>query len=128
MGRYRAVRKLISQLKTLQNIRGKMEEGNIDISSKKKLLKLSQEKQVKSLIQNLYRDNATIGNGSAADALRYEKRTGILLSPTGHRTKVVQRINQINNLLRKNPNRPDNAILWLLREDLKNALKEYNDE
>jgi len=44
--------------------------------------------RLKNFLSEYYRPNASIGNGSSADALIYEATTGHMLSPTGHYQKV----------------------------------------
>jgi len=40
-------------------------------------------------IDAMYRRNAKVGSGSTADAIRYELKTGELLSPSGHFQKGI---------------------------------------
>ena len=58
--------------------------------------------KLKSIVEEMYRWNAKIWNGSTADALRYEKKTGILLSESWHQQKVVDRRRELKNWLKKN--------------------------
>lgn len=79
-------------------------------------------REVKELIEQLYRPNATIGDGGTADALRYEINTRINIGNKSHRRKAKERINQINNILKKNPNHPDKELLKKLKDDLQDAM------
>ncbi|WP_082061083.1 filamentous hemagglutinin N-terminal domain-containing protein [Pseudomonas sp. MRSN 12121] len=73
-----------------------------------------------------------IGNGGLADALRYEKQSGVLLSDSGHAQKAVEMQTRLNNFIRKADNQPpgsypntqrDIEYAHELLRDLSNALK-----
>lgn len=125
MGRYRQI---ISVLKAVANKKLKDEISKFDLSSRAKVLSYATEEDTASLIDELYRPGATIGDGGLADALRYEKQTGQLLSKTGHLTKVKERIRSIEKMLSKNPNHPDRSLLLALKNSLEKALEEYYND
>ncbi len=88
------------------------------------LLNAVKNSKLRNLINDLYRPAAKIGNGSTADAIRYERATGILLSPAGHSTKGLAYQAALQKLVRTGTLAPsDRAIAWQLINDLKDALK-----
>ena len=56
------------------------------------LLASTKDEKLKTIVDKLYREYAVVGSGSTADAVRYELRTGELLSPSGHSMKAQQNI------------------------------------
>ncbi|MCL5677169.1 MAG: hypothetical protein M1602_04775, partial [Firmicutes bacterium] len=83
------------------------------------------DSKLQSLMNELYRAGAKVGSGSTADAIRYEMKTGDLLSPSGHLQKGVDYARALENWLQANPNAssPDRAAAQAVLEDLKNALQ-----
>ena len=78
---------------------------------------------LKSAVNELYRPGASIGSGSTADALTYEKTTGILLSRTGHATKALgYRTNLIKLLNSGSLSVSDKEIAIKILKDLQDAL------
>lgn len=73
----------------------------------------------------MYRENAEVGSGSSADAIRYEIRTGELLSPSGHIQKGIEMCSVLNKLIESNTlsQRDQNIVRWM-RRDLQDALSE----
>lgn len=55
--------------------------------------------KLRGVLSQFYRANATIGNGSSAAALMHEARAGVLLSRTGHLSKVGLIRNQLVNII-----------------------------
>ena len=74
------------------------------------------------LVDELYRDGASVGDGGTADAIRKQLSTGELVGNRDHLIKGKERLRQIEKILSKNPNHPDREILEFLADDLKNAL------
>lgn len=101
MGRYKAIRQLIATVKAIANDGPKINAAAFDISSRGKTLSYAVTDEGKDIVKRLYRSNAKIGNGSTADAVRYEKASGVLLSPAGHEIKAKECINRIDKILRK---------------------------
>jgi hypothetical protein len=92
-------------------------------SPRSSLLNEARDPRLRNAIENLYRPNAKIGSGSSMDAVRFEKATGQLLSPTGHVQKLLDRRAQLMKLLSDpalNPN--DRAIVRRLLIDIQDAL------
>jgi hypothetical protein len=54
-------------------------------------------------MENNYRDNAKVGSGSTADALRQEKLTGKPVSGKWHEQKARNQVDGLRNWLDKNP-------------------------
>jgi filamentous hemagglutinin len=71
----------------------------------------------------MYRKTATVGSGSTADAIRYEVRTGELLSRSGHTIKGQEMQRALRNVIEEEDLDTGDAqiAVWLLR-DLQNAL------
>ncbi|MFJ2479606.1 filamentous hemagglutinin N-terminal domain-containing protein [Pseudomonas sp. NPDC087598] len=72
-----------------------------------------------------------VGNGGLADAVRYEKATGDMLSPAGHEQKAIEVSNRLSDLVRNADNQPpgkypysqrDIDFAKLLIKDIDNAL------
>lgn len=73
-----------------------------------------------------------IGNGGLANALRYEKQTGVLLSDLGRAQKTAEMRSRLNNFIKKADNQNPESYPNTLRDiehahellrDLNNALK-----
>ncbi|PUA41276.1 hypothetical protein C5U62_32865 [Pseudomonas protegens] len=72
-----------------------------------------------------------VGNGGLADAVRYEKATGEMLSPAGHEQKAIEVSNRLSELVRNANNQPPGKYPYSQRDidfakqlikDLDNAL------
>jgi len=88
------------------------------------LLAAARNGNLRNLISDLYREGARIGSESTADAIRYERATGELLSRSGHIPKVQQYIRALERLVRSGDLSPsDRAIAQQIINDLKDALK-----
>ena len=88
-----------------------------------RLLNRAEDARLRDAIDQLYRKNAKKGNGGSADAFRFEMRTGELLSPSGHKTKLLERRGQLQNL-RSDPNLSpgDKSLINEMLKDIQNAL------
>lgn len=87
------------------------------------LLNTIQNPALRKLVEYTYRVSARIGNGSTADAIRFEKETGILLSRTGHIQKGKEVLTSLERLLGSNKLNPKDAeIARELIKDMKDAL------
>lgn len=92
-------------------------------SPRQHLLGSATDPKLKSRIDKMYRANAKIGNGSTADVIRYELRTGKLLSPSGHSQKGTEMINGLLKDIKSGRlNASDTEIAKKLVKDLENAL------
>lgn len=81
------------------------------------------DKKLRNRVDALYRPNATVGNGSTADAIRHELKTGELLSPKGHSQKGIEMRNGLMDDLKSGRlNDSDAQIARGLLKDLQNAL------
>lgn len=87
------------------------------------LLYLSRSPALDNIIRQLFRANARIGNGSSMDALRWERLTGQLLSPSGHVQKLLDYRMALLRLYR-NPfvSYSDRQIIKALLIDIQKAL------
>ena len=92
-------------------------------SVKESLLARATQNDSKNLVKELYRSGSKIGDGGTADALRHEIKTGKLVGGKSHKIKAQERVKQITNILKKNPNHPDKDLLNQLKDDLEKALK-----
>lgn len=73
-----------------------------------------------------------VGNGSTADALRYERATGKLLSETGHLQKAIELKTRLEKYIRRAENSPNPTSTGhiYLTSDInyaKEMLKDLND-
>jgi ribosomal protein S20 len=92
-------------------------------TARENLLNKAENSTLKNIINELYRPNAKVGNGSAMDALRYEQTTGSLLSKIGHSNKLYERYTQLQKLLfNKQINASDKQIIKELINDIQKAL------
>jgi hypothetical protein len=71
-----------------------------------------------------YRENASIGSGSTADAVRHERRTGERVGGATHTQKAEEGRGRLAEWLEKNPNASavDREIAEQLHDDLTDAL------
>ena len=93
-------------------------------SPRRHLLDSVKSPTLRKAINDLYRPGAKIGDGGTADAIRYEMRTGRLLSRKGHETKGEQRQRQLRRILQDGSlDAGDQAIAKRLLNDLDDALK-----
>lgn len=82
--------------------------------------------KLKTVISELYRPGATIGDGGAAAALLHEKKTGKLVGGKSHEKKVKERLLQLNKMKAKNNYKgEDKRVVNKLIRDLEEAIK-YN--
>jgi hypothetical protein len=79
--------------------------------------------KLKKIIEQNYRENAEIGSGSTAEALRHEKLTGEAVKGKFHTQKVEEMINRLDDWIKQNPNAltKDKAAAENVLKDLNNA-------
>ena len=89
-------------------------------------LSRAQDDKARKLVNNVYRDGATVGDGGTADKFRQEMidNNGDWLSCT-HFDKGLDRVNEIANYLKLNPDSPDKGLLLEIADDLMDALPDY---
>jgi len=90
--------------------------------------------QLEKILTSYYGADKTgsrVGNGGLADAVRYEKATGELLSPAGHEQKAVEVKLRLNDFIRNADNQPPGKYPYSQRDvdfakelvkDIENAL------
>jgi lipopolysaccharide export LptBFGC system permease protein LptF len=80
--------------------------------------------KLQGFIDKLYKDNAKIGNGSTADAVRYELQTGESVRGRYHSQKAQNSIRYLEKWLKNNPNAKPSDKLKVehLIKDMKDAL------
>lgn len=87
------------------------------------LLAGARSPELRNLIEQMYRRNAQVGSGSTADAIRYELRTGELLSPKGHTLKGMEMRTALTRLLKSGSlSKGDAQIARGILDDLQKAL------
>ena len=92
--------------------------------TKQRLLKNVKNQRLKNVIDQLYRDDAHKGDGGTADALRYEKKTGKLLSPHGHQQKAEERIRNLEDIMKHEKlSLEEKGLAQSLYNDLEDAVK-----
>ena len=98
-------------------------------SLKQELRKISEEpatqnSQLKEIIHSNYREGATVGSGSTADAIRSERATGQPTKGRWHTQKGEETISRLSKWLRENPEASpgDRAAAENVIKDLENAL------
>ncbi len=81
------------------------------------------DQKLKNFIWNLYKDSSTYWNWSTADAIRYEKTTGIAVQWLFHSDKWQQTLIDIENHINSGIlTGSDKNIATSLIQDLRNAL------
>jgi hypothetical protein len=77
-----------------------------------------------NIVKQLFRDNARIGNGTTADAVRHELETGLRVGGKTHSEKAQTAIESLTRRLTDpSVSQADKTIAKVLREDLGNALR-----
>jgi len=86
---------------------------------------LVKDASLQKLFNNLYRDNARIGSGSTAAAIRHELSTGGIVGGRTHIQKGVDYVKALDRWLRNNPNASpgDRAAAENVIADIIDALK-----
>ena len=85
------------------------------------LLRQAGNNTLRGIINQLYRPDASIGDGGTADMLRHEFDTGQALE---HLNKAQERIRQINRLLTEQVLAPsDRSLAYSLLNDLYHAIR-----
>ena len=81
----------------------------------------AENEKLKRIIEQLYREDAEIGDGGTADMLRYEYKNGLELE---HLQKATDRINELHKLVNSNVlSESDLKLAYQLLDDLHNAVK-----
>lgn len=80
--------------------------------------------KLRNLIGELYRNGATVGDGSAMAAASEQVKTGVLIKDRDHIKKIEERIKNINNIM-KSQNLDSNDIKYAkkLLKDMERSLK-----
>lgn len=80
--------------------------------------------RMKNIVGDLFRPGAKVGNGSTADAVRHELRTGELVGGKGHLTKAREVLTRLRTHLEDPAATPaDKGTAKILAQDLLNALR-----
>ncbi|WP_173052651.1 hypothetical protein [Candidatus Nitrotoga sp. AM1P] len=80
--------------------------------------------QLSQIVDSLYRENAAIGSGSTADAVRFERHTGQTVGGRQHIQKAEDSIRSLERWKRNNPNASaqDKAATEQILLDLNDAI------
>ncbi|MDH2634178.1 two-partner secretion domain-containing protein [Acinetobacter nosocomialis] len=100
-------------------------ENLLDNLASKMQKPLVEDNKLQNIANDLYRDNAKIGNGSTGAAVRYENETGTAVGSRYHTQKAEDYSVALKDWINKNPDASTNdkmAAEHMLR-DLQNALK-----
>ena len=62
--------------------------GWLGVNRRDRMLAKAKNPKVRNIVNQLYRTHSMVGDGSTASALKFEKATGLLLSPGGHQKKA----------------------------------------
>lgn len=88
------------------------------------LLSQTTNAKLQNTIKEMYRPNATIGDGGLSDAVRHELRTGEFVGGKSHIPKAKERLNNMRNILRRETlDANDKKTIFDLIEDLEKALE-----
>lgn len=97
------------------------------LAKRDELLSAVQNQKLRNAINEIYRPNASIGDGGLADAIRYELTTGKLVGGKSHLTKGFERTKNLQNIIKKqNLGADDLKLAEDLLKDLQDALKGVN--
>ncbi|WOE32004.1 MULTISPECIES: hypothetical protein [unclassified Acinetobacter] len=103
----------------------KAREELLDKLSAKMQKPLVSDLKLQRITDDLYPDNAKIGSGSTADAVRYEMSTGNKVGGKTHTEKAMGYSDALSKWIKSNPNASSNDKMAaeLMLRDLQNALK-----
>lgn len=74
----------------------------------------------------MYRRGSFIGDGGTASVLKFEKRTGVLVSPKGHYQKAIEMKRFLKNIISKEPlNNTDMKTARKICKQLHRAIVEW---
>ncbi|MBQ6264291.1 MAG: hypothetical protein IJK60_02450 [Clostridia bacterium] len=99
-------------------------------SKREELLAKADNAKLYNAIDQLYRPKSFIGDGGTADALRFEKSTGLNISRNNgnHYNKAIELKRNLSNKVMKEPLTPDErTIAEKLINDLNKAIKEWEE-
>jgi hypothetical protein len=98
--------------------------GTKGSNKRERLLQTVSNSKLKNAVDQMYRPNATIGDGGLAAAIHHEKTTGELVGGRSHIQKGMERLKNLKNILvKENLNLRDTQIIKRLIDDLTQALK-----
>ena len=102
---------------------GSVVEDSYNNKTGEKLIQQSKCDDTKQYIKQIYRHNATEGDGSLAYAIAKELETGEFVGGKSHIKKGQERVKQAKNVLKKFPDHPDKKIWFSEAEKIEKALK-----
>jgi len=99
--------------------------GTRGSNQRERLLSSVSNPKLKNAVDQIYRPNATVGDGGLADAIRREKETGEKVGGRSHVQKGKERLKNLENILANEKlNARDTQIINKLINDIKQALEE----
>jgi hypothetical protein len=99
--------------------------GTKGSNARERIMSTVSNPKLKNAVDQMYRPNATAGDGGLADAIKHEKETGELVGGRSHIQKGKERLKNLENILTKEKlNAHDTKTIKKLIDDLKQALKE----
>jgi hypothetical protein len=117
---YAGVSARVNQLKRAWQIQQALKKVNWSKVPKPNV----QDPKLQNIVNQLYRPGAQIGNGSTADAIRYEKATGCPVGGRWHTQKGWDYVRALQRWLQQNPNASasDRQAAQDILDDLLDAL------
>lgn len=98
----------------------------IGVSRRGSLLKRTKNDKLKNAISEMYRKGSFIGDGGTASVLKFEKRTGTLLSQKGHYQKTIEMKRRLEKIIsRESLNKKDRKTARSLSKQLRRAILEW---
>lgn len=98
----------------------------IGVNRRDSLLKRTRNDKLKNAISEMYRRGSFIGDGGTASVLKFEKRTGTLLSPKGHYQKATEMKRRLEKIISKESlSRKDRKMARTLSKQLQRAILEW---
>jgi hypothetical protein len=107
-------------------LRGLLKGLRLDRMFAKSLPKpTAKDPELQRIVNDIYKPTAAVASGSTADAVRFEKATGLQLSASGHVIAAKERINRLMKWLHRNPNAhpSDRKAAYDMIEDMDKALR-----
>ena len=98
----------------------------IGVNKRDSLLRQTKNSRLKNAISEMYRPGSFIGDGGVASVLKFEKRTGILLSSKGHYQKAREMKRYLEKIIKgESLNKKDEKIAKNLQKKLRRAILEW---
>lgn len=101
----------------------------IGVSRRDALLRRAKNVKLKNAINEMYRRGSFIGDGGTASVLKFEKRTGTLLTPKGHYQKAKEMKRYLEKIIsRESLDKKDIKLAKTFIKQLRRAILEWEEK